>query len=274
VSRSAQPLPNPTILKWNAFHVWSGIFIGLSAFYALVFTLTETLVVPGDIALWSVSNALPHVAFAIPLVDRLVPHLQRRRAFAAFGIGCVAVVAYAVAAYCGAIFLLAATGGVRTEGIFVRFFSGPALPWQIFQGGVYGCLAIASGLWLDVRKRLINLESDQSLEPSKPQRWLVKTPEGIIPVDPADIVRIEAAGEYSRLVLPGQSILSRIGMKECEERLAPYPFLRAHRSHIVHNDAIVRAEPAGNGRLQLTLSNGDQVITSREGAKQVRSRAV
>lgn len=259
--------------KWNAYGIWCGVLVGLSAGYAIVFALTETLVTPSDIAFWSVSNALPHVGFAIPVVDRLAPQLQHRRASVALAIGGFTVFAYALAAYCGAIFLLAATQRVGTEGIFVRFFSGPALPWQMFQGAAYGCLAIAAGLWLDARQQVVRLQKDQSFEPRKPQRWLVKTPEGIIPIDPADIIRIEAAGEYSRLVLPARSILSRIGIKECEERLVAYPFLRAHRSHIVHQDAIVRAESAGNGRLQLTLRNGEQVITSREGARLVRDRA-
>lgn len=259
---------------WYGYRIWFAIFVGLSTFYALVFALTETLILPRDIALWALCNALPHTAFAVPLVDRLAPRLPDLRAVTALAASAIAVIIYALTAYCGTIFLLAATGGVRTEGILIRFFSGPALPWRIFQGSVYGCLAIMSGLWVDARKRLLALEGGQSLEPKMPQRWLVKTPEGIIPVDPADIVRIEAAGEYSRLVLLGQTIMSRIGMRECEERLASYPFLRAHRSHLVHNDAIVRAEPAGNGRLQLTLRNGDQVITSRDGARLVREKAI
>jgi two-component system, LytTR family, response regulator len=273
VFQAVQISSNPLVLQWSVYRVWVAIFVGLSAFYAAIFTLTETLVLPKDIALWSVCNALPHVAFAIPLVDRLAPQLAERRAFAALAIGGISVSAYALTAYCSTIFLLAVTGGARTEGIFVRFFSGPALPWQMFQGTAYGCVAIAVGLWLDARRTLLKYEKDQSAARGKPQRWLVKTADGIIPIDPSDIIRIESAGEYSRLVLPGQSMLSRIGMKECEERLASYPFLRAHRSHIVHSDAIVRAESAGNGRLQLTLRNGDQIITSREGARLVRDRA-
>jgi hypothetical protein len=274
VFQPAQPLPESPMPHSHGYRIWFGIFVGLSAFYALVFALTETLVLPRDIALWAICNALPHTAFAVPLVDRWAPRLPDLRALTALVISAIAVMIYALAAYCATIFLLAATGGVRTDGILIRFFSGPALPWQIFQGSIYGSLAIMSGLWLDARNRLLASEHAQSPQPKKPQRWLVKTPEGIIPVDPADIVRIEAAGEYSRLVLLGQTIMSRIGMRECEERLASYPFLRAHRSHLVHNDAIIRAESAGNGRLQLTLCNGDQVITSRDGAKLVREKAI
>ncbi|MDG5487660.1 LytTR family DNA-binding domain-containing protein [Sphingomonas sp. BGYR3] len=274
MAQTVRPGPESRLPIWHGYRVWAGIFAVLSAFYAIVFALTETLILPRDIALWSLCNALPHTAFAVPLVDRLAPRLPDQSPLAALVTSALAVMAYALTAYCGTVFLLAATGGVRTDGILVRFFSGPALPWQMFQGSAYGCLAIMSGLWLDARRQLLALEANQSPEPQRPQRWLVKTTDGIIPVDPADIVRIEAAGEYSRLVLPGQTIMSRIGMRECEERLASYPFLRAHRSHLVHNDAIIRAEPAGNGRLQLTLRNGDQVITSRDGARLVRERAI
>lgn len=274
VSQPSKSLPENPMPFRHGYRIWFGIFLGLSTVYALVFALTETLILLRDIALWSICNALPHTAFAVPLVDRWAPRLPNLRVLTVLVLSAIAVMIYALAAYCGTIFLLAATGGVRTDGILIRFFSGPALPWQIFQGSVYGCLAIISGLWLDASKRLLALEGGQSPEPKMPQRWLVKTPEGIIPVDPADIVRIEAAGEYSRLVLLGQTIMSRIGMRECEERLASLPFLRAHRSHLVHNDAIVRAEPAGNGRLQLTLRNGDQVITSRDGARLVREKAI
>ena len=63
----------------HGYRIWFGIFVGLSAFYALVFALTETLVLPRDIALWAICNALPHIAFAVPLVDRWAPRLPDLR---------------------------------------------------------------------------------------------------------------------------------------------------------------------------------------------------
>jgi two-component system, LytTR family, response regulator len=260
----------------HGFIAWFSVGAALTLAYALVFLVTETLVGAGDIALWSVSNALPQVTFAVPLVDRVAPWLTRRRPAVAVSAFAATVLLYALASYCALIFLLAATGGVRAEGILVRFFSGPALPWQIFQGCAYGCIAILAGLWLDARRRLQAVSSAQlpGQPTGRPQRWLVKTAEGIVPIDPDEIVRIEAAGEYARIVLPTSSTLSRIGMTACEQRLEGLPFLRVHRSHLVHADRIVRAEPAGNGRLQLTLANGDQLITSRDGAKLLRSAAI
>lgn len=246
----------------------------MSSVYALVFLLTEAHIGWRDASLWAVCNAGPHVMMAIPLVDLIAPRLAAQRLPVALLSGAVTVMAYALLAYGAAVFLLALSGGVRTEGIFVRFFSGPALPWQIFQGSAYGAVALLAGLWLDVRRRLSAAGSVVAPAETRAQRWLVKTAEGIVPIDPAEIVRIEAAGEYSRIVLPTATLLSRIGMAACEERLAGLAFLRVHRSHIVRSDAIVRAEPAGNGRLQVTLSNGDQLVSSREGARLVRSVAI
>lgn len=253
---------------------WLCIGFGLSCVYAAVFLVTETHIGWRDAGLWAVCNAGPHVMMAIPLVDRIAPRLSQQRLPVALLSGAATVMAYALMAYGAAVFLLAMSGGVRTEGIFVRFFSGPALPWQIFQGSAYGTIALLAGLWLDARRHLDAAGSASAPAEIKPQRWLVKTAEGIVPIDPTEIVRIEAAGEYSRIVLPTRILLSRIGMAACEERLASLAFLRVHRSHIVRSDAIVRAESAGNGRLQVTLSNGDQLVSSREGARLVRSVAI
>ncbi len=267
-------MSEPVESNRKAVVAWLCIGFGLSCIYALVFLLTETRIGWRDASLWAVSNAGPHVMMAIPLVDRIALRLTEQRLPVALLFGTATVITYALLAYGAAVFLLALSGGVRTEGIFVRFFSGPALPWQIFQGSAYGTIALLAGLWLDARRRLEAVASLAATAEIKPQRWLVKTAEGIVPIDPAEIVRIEAAGEYSRIVLPTTTLLSRIGMAACEERLAGLAFLRVHRSHIVRLDAIVRAEPAGNGRLQITLSNGDQLISSREGARMVRSAAI
>jgi two-component system, LytTR family, response regulator len=252
--------------------IWVGV-VGIAiCAYLVVFTVAGTGEPGWARVLWAIANALPHVLLAIPLVDRVAPRVPRLTAPKACLAAATSVVLYAAAAYCCTVFLLALTERLPTRIVVLRFFAGPALPWQMLQGTAYGTIAIVTGLWLDARRHLAAASPDATAP--RPQRWLVKTSDGIVAIDPADIVRIEGAGEYSRLVLPGQSVLSRIGIGECEARLCGHPFLRVHRSHLVQSDAIVRAEPAGNGRLQLTLRNGDQVVTSREGARRVRATAV
>ncbi len=253
---------------------WAGVTAFAICLYFTVFLITDTVATPINLFIAAICNAVPQVLLAIPLVDRLAPRLAGRKLGAALPVGAAAITLYALVAYCSVIFLLALTQQISTEGIIVRFFRGQALPWQMFQGMAYGSIALMAGLWIDARVRLKRLEQRPSREATPPLRWLVKTQDGIVPVDPLEIVRIEAAGEYSLLSLPGSVIMSRIGMGECEQRLSGLPFLRVHRSHLVNSDAITRAEPAGNGRLQLNLNNGDQIVTSRDGARLVRANAV
>jgi hypothetical protein len=252
--------------------LWTSAF--LTVLYALVFWIAEAHRGPSEIVLSSLSNAIPQVWLAIPLIDRLPARLKGRGFLSALPVTMAAVMLYAIVSYCAVIFLLALINRVPSNEIILRFFSGPALPWQMLQGVAYGCVAVFAGLWLSAREQLGTLNTESTGPDQQRQRWLVKTANGIEPIDAADIVRIEAAGEYSRLVLPNRALLSRIGMSECEQRLAGLHFLRVHRSHLINSDAIVHAEPAGNGRLQLTFKNGDQIVTSRDGSKLVRAGVI
>lgn len=253
--------------------VWAGAVGVLAALYATVFALTETLTSPVDFLLWALCNAAPHVLFAMPLVERVGPRLSRGPRWKAGGLAAAATAAYALAAYGGTIFLLALTGRVEGEGLWVRFFQGPALTWQMFQSVAYACFALAVGQALWWRARFEDGQAAGAERP-RPQRWLVKSEDGIVPIEPSEIIRVSAEGDYCRLVLSNRVVLSRIGIGECTERLKGLAFLRVHRSHLVNEDAIIRAEPAGNGRIQLSLRNGDSVVTSREGARLVRASAV
>lgn len=250
---------------------WAAACGGLSLVYVAVFVLAARAGPTAPQLLAAVSNAVPHVVLAIPLVERVAPGLERAPRARAVATGVCAALLYASAAYGATIFLLALTSQVRAEGIWVQFFQGAALPWQMFQSLTYAALALTLGLLLSAHRRLGAAPAPAARAPI---RWLVRTADGIEPVDPAEIVRIEAEGECSRLVLERRTILARIGLGDCAARLAADPFLRVHRSHLINGDAVVRAESAGNGRLQLTLRNGDQVITSRDGARLVRRSVV
>ena len=252
---------------------WLAATLSLAVLYAAVFVLTDQLSSLSDIVLWALCNAVPHVLLTVPLVDRVGPALTRMSVPRAVATGVGASVVYVAIAYGATIFLLALTSRVETDGLWVRFFRGPALSWQSFQGLTYAALAITVGMLVQARRELSSLRAAKPATP-RSQHWLVKTADGIVPIDPRDLVRVEADGEYSRLILPGRTVLSRVGLGECAERVAGLPFLRVHRSHLVNGDAIVRAESAGNGRIQLSLRNGDSIITSRDGARLVRAAAL
>ncbi len=245
----------------------------LTLLYGTVFALTDQISSHIDRWLWALCNAAPHVLLMIPLVYQVGPLLARLALPRAAAAWLAATLVYSSVAYGSAIFLLALTARIEPEGIWVRFFQGPALSWQIFQSTTYAALAITVGMLIQARRELSSLPREKLVSP-KPQTWLVKTAEGIVPIDPNDLIRVEAYGEYVRLVLSGRTFMARVSLTDCADRLKGLAFLRVHRSHLVNGAAIVRAESAGNGRLQLALRNGDSVITSREGARLIRAAAL
>lgn len=265
--------------SWKVAKALTGASLLLALAYATVFWLGSRHIEPADLILWSLCNAVPHVVLALPLADGVAPLVMRHRPARGAAIAALAIMAYALIAYCAIVFLLAATHRIDRQGMIVQFFSGPALLWETFQGLAYGVIGLLIGLLLIARRELEDVRSAQAATYSPPRnlppaRWLVRTADGIVPVDPGELIRIEAAGEYCQLILPQRSILARISMNECEERLRVLHFLRVHRSHLVNSDRLISAEAAGNGRLQLNLSNGDRILTSRQGARLVRASTV
>ncbi len=81
-----------------------------------------------------------------------------------------------------------------------------------------------------------------------------------------EIVRVEAEGSYSRIVLQQrQPELVSYALGRLEEALASESFIRCHRSHIVNLKHIYKFSKMNNGLL--ILSNGDTVPTSRKSKK-------
>jgi two-component system, LytTR family, response regulator len=77
-----------------------------------------------------------------------------------------------------------------------------------------------------------------------------------------EITRLSADGDYCIVHLAGGTrILSSSSLTDWENRL-PEPFLRVHRSHVVHVEFVKRVVPAGSS-FQVRLSDGESVPMSR-----------
>lgn len=156
-------------------------------------------------------------------------------------------------------------------------FSGPALPWQLFQGlTVYAALAA----WrFGAPPPPADAEVTPGAGADRPQdapgeRLLVRRGDEIVPIDLADVVCIRGADDETEVVTARSRDRVRLPLHAFERRLPADRFLRAHRSWIVNLDQLTAAEPAGDGRLTLHLSGGQTLTTSREGARALRSRVV
>jgi len=94
-------------------------------------------------------------------------------------------------------------------------------------------------------------------------RFLVKEAGRTRLVPVREIDWIEAAGNYVKLHVRGETHLLRATMKLVEGRLDPARFARIHRTTIVNLDRVKYLEP---------WSHGDQLVVLESGARLTLSR--
>jgi two-component system LytT family response regulator len=91
-------------------------------------------------------------------------------------------------------------------------------------------------------------------------RLALSTAEGVFMFDPTDIIRVEGSNNYSRFFFRDHPpILVSRTIKEYEELLGEYGFLRVHKSHLVNRNYIRRVDRD----YTLWLTDGSQVTVSR-----------
>jgi two-component system, LytTR family, response regulator len=95
-----------------------------------------------------------------------------------------------------------------------------------------------------------------------PERILVQTGRKMVTIAVADIVRVEAFGDYSRLHTLTQVYTSNFGIGQLEEKLKPDVFIRVHRSSII-NLGLVKEVARHPASFDVVMQNGDLVTVSR-----------
>ncbi len=95
-----------------------------------------------------------------------------------------------------------------------------------------------------------------------PERILVQTGKKMVTIAVSEIVRIEADGDYSKLIVNDSAYLSNYGISKLEAKLDPKHFIRVHRSSIVniHNVDSVNKYVSS---YDVKMKNGDVVRVSR-----------
>ncbi|WP_340646373.1 LytTR family DNA-binding domain-containing protein [Phenylobacterium sp.] len=90
----------------------------------------------------------------------------------------------------------------------------------------------------------------------------------------ADILWVEAAGNYVELHTPGVGVLHRASLTQMERRLADHGFVRIHRSRLVNRAAVVQVETRSSGDFAIRLTSGETLTGSRRFRAGVLSRAL
>lgn len=84
--------------------------------------------------------------------------------------------------------------------------------------------------------------------------WLVKI---------GEISHLEIVGNYTRVFFQDQSPLLYKSLNQVEEKLPEKYFFRANRQQIINTNFIENVVPWFNGKLKLSMQNGEEVEVSR-----------
>jgi two-component system LytT family response regulator len=104
-----------------------------------------------------------------------------------------------------------------------------------------------------LQEQLEILTAQLGKQSSAERKIALRDSESVYIVRVADILHCKAEGSYTRIFFTNQSpiLLSR-SLKDFEEMLSPFQFIRCHHSHLISANAIVRFDKSDGGTLQLT----------------------
>ena len=86
----------------------------------------------------------------------------------------------------------------------------------------------------------------------------------LYPLSPADIDYVESAGNYVKYMCGGSEYIARELMKELEDRLQPFGFIRIERSLLLNVCAIEYVQPAGHSAFEFTLQSGVRLHSGKK----------
>jgi DNA-binding LytR/AlgR family response regulator len=85
----------------------------------------------------------------------------------------------------------------------------------------------------------------------------------ILFVDLAEIVAVQAEGNYVSLRHRPNPYLLRESLSSMAEKLKPYGFIRIHRSVVVNISAVEEIQPLPTGEYRLRVKGGEQYLVTR-----------
>jgi DNA-binding LytR/AlgR family response regulator len=94
-------------------------------------------------------------------------------------------------------------------------------------------------------------------------RIAFKTNGRILFLDLAEIVAVQAEGNYVSLRLQPSPYLLHESLSSMAEKLKPYGFIRIHRSVVVNISAVEEIQPLPTGEYRLRVKGGKEYLVTR-----------
>ena len=121
---------------------------------------------------------------------------------------------------------------------------------------------------IDATKLLRILQQLEALAKRQAPRIAFKAKGRILFVDLAEIVAVQAEGNYVSL-----PYLLRESLSSMAERLKPYGFIRIHRSVVVNISAVEEIQPLPTGEYKLRVKGGKEYLVTRRYKDNLRNLA-
>lgn len=113
----------------------------------------------------------------------------------------------------------------------------------------------------------------QQLSRPQPSQIAIKVSGRIFFIDPAQVIAVQAQGNYVLLKRETGSYLLRVSISVMAEKLKPYGFVRIHRSVLVNRLKVDEIKPWTTGEYGLRLKDGKEYTVTRTYKKNLKDLA-
>jgi DNA-binding LytR/AlgR family response regulator len=104
-------------------------------------------------------------------------------------------------------------------------------------------------------------------------RIAIKAKGRILFLNLAEIVAVQAEGNYVSLLHRSSTYLLRGSLSSMAEKLKPYGFIRIHRSAVVNISAVEEVRPLPTGEYRLRVKGGKEYLVTRTYKRNLRDLA-
>ena len=115
----------------------------------------------------------------------------------------------------------------------------------------------------DASDSIRNIQRQEVVARGQSPRVAIKAKGRIFLVDLAEIVTVQAEGDYVSLQCCRHAYLLRGCLSAISETLKPYGFIRIHRSVVVNASLVEEIEPLSTGEYRLRIKGGQEYIVTR-----------
>ena len=144
---------------------------------------------------------------------------------------------------------------------YVPDWSSAQLIYEYRKDVLVTLMLLGVGVAVDLWARLADLVP--AAPPAPPYRLEVRDGTRVFWLAPAEIERVEAAGNYVELHTPRGAVLHRATLTAVEAELTSHGFVRIHRSRLVRREAVNGVATTPSGDFEAMLVSGAKVAGSR-----------